>query len=306
MTTILRNFWRTLAGSDSKDPPAAPPVPVEQARRATPQMLNIDILPNDPVMAYFQSAPGAVDVERLEMDSPALRQLKAAGVRMIVPLVSQGELIGLLNLGARMSEQEYALDDRILLNNLAAQASVAVDRTRPGVKGDGAGGLEVVPKPGASNVWSRDPITRFTEPMRASSDGAVTLAAARSAELSKHLTFDGALLTIAPASTPATTQLTPTLTEGLTDLAGKPPPNLGALELGPAGLAGARRSGLGDRQHLELLRRAGPRRPPHCRRDPLREEPSRGQGLAVERLGLRARSVYRVGAGVPVRSRRRS
>jgi serine phosphatase RsbU (regulator of sigma subunit)/anti-sigma regulatory factor (Ser/Thr protein kinase) len=43
-----------------------------------------------------------------------------------VPLVSQGELIGLLNLGSRLSEQEYSADDRALLSNLATQAAPAL------------------------------------------------------------------------------------------------------------------------------------------------------------------------------------
>jgi len=43
-----------------------------------------------------------------------------------VPLVSQGELIGVLNLGPRRSEQEYSTDDRKLLDNLAAQAAPAL------------------------------------------------------------------------------------------------------------------------------------------------------------------------------------
>jgi serine phosphatase RsbU (regulator of sigma subunit) len=43
-----------------------------------------------------------------------------------VPLVSQGELIGLLNLGPRLSQQEYSADDRKLLNDLATQTAPAV------------------------------------------------------------------------------------------------------------------------------------------------------------------------------------
>jgi serine phosphatase RsbU (regulator of sigma subunit)/anti-sigma regulatory factor (Ser/Thr protein kinase) len=86
----------------------------------------VDIAPNDPLLAYLQSASGAVDVESLELDSPALAELKAAGVKLAVPLVSQGELIGVLNLGPRLSEQEYSSDDRKLLDNLAAQAAPAL------------------------------------------------------------------------------------------------------------------------------------------------------------------------------------
>src|SRR3954447_6595151 len=86
----------------------------------------IDIAPNDPLLVYLQSASGAVDVEALELDSPALAELKGAGVKLAVPLVSQGELIGVLNLGPRLSEQEYSSDDRKLLDNLAAQAAPAL------------------------------------------------------------------------------------------------------------------------------------------------------------------------------------
>jgi serine phosphatase RsbU (regulator of sigma subunit)/anti-sigma regulatory factor (Ser/Thr protein kinase) len=86
----------------------------------------IDIAPNDPIIGYFQSASGAVDVDTLELDSPAVRALKEAGVKLVVPLVTQGELIGLLNLGPRLSERDYSGDDRKLLDNLAAQAAPAV------------------------------------------------------------------------------------------------------------------------------------------------------------------------------------
>ena len=104
----------------------------ERAVEATPaeagadEAAPIDIAPNDPLLAYLQSATGAVDVEALELDSPALAELKAAGVKLVVPLVSQGELIGVLNLGPRLSEQEYSSDDRKLLDNLAAQAAPAL------------------------------------------------------------------------------------------------------------------------------------------------------------------------------------
>jgi serine phosphatase RsbU (regulator of sigma subunit)/anti-sigma regulatory factor (Ser/Thr protein kinase) len=93
--------------------PAAEPAPVE-------------IAPNDPIIGYFQNAAGAVDVDTLDLDSPALEALRAAGVKLVVPLVSQGELIGVLNLGPRLSEQDYSGDDRKLLDNLAAQAAPAV------------------------------------------------------------------------------------------------------------------------------------------------------------------------------------
>lgn len=96
------------------------------AAAAAPEQAPVDIAPNDPLLAYFQSANEAVDIEALELDSPALRELKAAGVKLAVPLVSQGELIGVLNLGPRLSEQDYSSDDRKLLDSLAAQAAPAL------------------------------------------------------------------------------------------------------------------------------------------------------------------------------------
>ena len=86
----------------------------------------IDIAPNDPLLAYFLTAQGAVEIEHLRLESPALDALRAEGVKLTVPLVSQGELIGVLNLGPRRSDQDYSSDDRGLLANLAAQAAPAV------------------------------------------------------------------------------------------------------------------------------------------------------------------------------------
>ena len=86
----------------------------------------VDIAPNDPLLAFLQGASGAVDVDALELDSPALDEMRAVGVKLVVPLLSQGELIGVLSLGPRRSDQEYSTDDRRLLDKLAAQAAPAL------------------------------------------------------------------------------------------------------------------------------------------------------------------------------------
>ena len=52
--------------------------------------------------------------------------MRAAGVALVVPLVANGELVGLLNVGRRLSDQDYSADDRRLLETLAAQAAPAV------------------------------------------------------------------------------------------------------------------------------------------------------------------------------------
>jgi serine phosphatase RsbU (regulator of sigma subunit)/anti-sigma regulatory factor (Ser/Thr protein kinase) len=52
--------------------------------------------------------------------------IRQAGVKVVVPLVSQGDLIGLINLGPRRSEQEYTGDDYKLMQDLSGQAAPAL------------------------------------------------------------------------------------------------------------------------------------------------------------------------------------
>jgi serine phosphatase RsbU (regulator of sigma subunit)/anti-sigma regulatory factor (Ser/Thr protein kinase) len=121
MTTIPSSLRRVLRREQRA--PQAEPVAAQPGRFEAPP---VEIAPNDPLIAYFSGTTGAVDIGTLQLDSPALAGLREAGVRLVVPLVSQGDLIGLLNLGARRSEQEYSADDRKLLYDLAGHAAPAV------------------------------------------------------------------------------------------------------------------------------------------------------------------------------------
>ena len=124
MVTILQNLRNVRLWRRNREQQVQKAEPLSQ----NPQLPSpvVDIAPNDPIMPYFLNAHGAVEVDKLTMDSPTLRSLKEAGVKIAIPLVSQGELVGLLNLGSRRSEQEYSADDRGLLNTLASQAAPAV------------------------------------------------------------------------------------------------------------------------------------------------------------------------------------
>lgn len=104
---------------------STPAVPAATAETLAPTPA-IDIADNDPLMAYLQGASGPVDLDALELDSVAVRELRADGVKLVVPLISSGELIGTLNLGPRLSEQEYSSDDRRLLESLSGQAAPAL------------------------------------------------------------------------------------------------------------------------------------------------------------------------------------
>src|SRR5687768_16759041 len=125
MTALTKSFRRRLQRRDRRARAAAEPAS-GAADMTVEQESPVEIAPNDPLLAYLQGASEAVDIDSLKLDSPALEELRAAGVRLAVPLVSQGELIGVLNLGPRLSEQEYSADDRKLLDNLASQAAPAL------------------------------------------------------------------------------------------------------------------------------------------------------------------------------------
>ncbi len=98
--------------------PAPRPVPVEDP--------HVDLDPDDPLLAHLTAVPEPTPVDRLPVDSPGVRALREAGITLVVPLVTSGELVGLLSLGPRRSENEYSTDDRRLLQDLAAHAAPAV------------------------------------------------------------------------------------------------------------------------------------------------------------------------------------
>jgi len=123
MTTWTQTLRRRITRRAAADAAATQP-DGEQLRGA--EASTVEIEPNDPILAFLQSAPGPVELETLELDSPAVRDLREAGVALVVPLISSGELIGTLNLGPRLSEQGYSTDDRRLLDSLAAQAAPAL------------------------------------------------------------------------------------------------------------------------------------------------------------------------------------
>lgn len=124
MVTIMQRLQKMRLGRVKREEQALQTVDETGSRKV--ETFPIELAPNDPIVAYFLSSPGATEIDKLHLDSPALRELNAAGVKVAIPLVSQGELVGLLNLGPRMSEQDYSTYDRTLLNDLATQAAPAL------------------------------------------------------------------------------------------------------------------------------------------------------------------------------------
>jgi GAF domain-containing protein len=86
----------------------------------------LEIDPEDPLVNYATHHPGACDVAELALASPALRRMEKQGLRLVVPLVAQGHLVGLLGLGAPRSAGPYTADDLRFLGELAADAAPAI------------------------------------------------------------------------------------------------------------------------------------------------------------------------------------
>lgn len=135
---VMSDETETLPAPDAEHSDGAKPPrrlsrlrrrPVKVDARPDPAIISgpeIDIAANDPILSYFHTTPGVVDIRHLALASPALDAMREAGVVMVVPLVTSGELVGLLQLGARLSEREYSKDDRQLLESLARYAAPAL------------------------------------------------------------------------------------------------------------------------------------------------------------------------------------
>lgn len=115
--------WQTEIREPSGETPVAQAPSANSGRLTTSS--EITLAPTDPLVAYFLKNPGVTMIHRTHLDSPVVRELRAAGMELSVPLISQEELLGVLNVGPRLSGQPYSPDDRTLLSRIAAHAPSA-------------------------------------------------------------------------------------------------------------------------------------------------------------------------------------
>jgi serine phosphatase RsbU (regulator of sigma subunit)/anti-sigma regulatory factor (Ser/Thr protein kinase) len=121
--SVGRAAWWALRGGERGPEPARVPAPGGPRRV---EVVSVQIAQDDPMVARLQATAGPILIDELQLASPGRDALRAAGLTLVVPLVSQGELIGLLGLGPRLSERDYASDDRKLLDDLAKRAAPAL------------------------------------------------------------------------------------------------------------------------------------------------------------------------------------
>jgi hypothetical protein len=99
---MIRSLGRRIRGRERETPTpadASSPGPTREAAA-------IEIAANDPLLPYLQDALGAVEIDSLELDSPAQCELRAEGIELVIPLVSQGELIGARRRAARRRRRD--------------------------------------------------------------------------------------------------------------------------------------------------------------------------------------------------------
>jgi len=124
MNAQNQSLWQRIFRRENTEIQDA--VPQSEEPSPNGDISSLEIAPNDPLLAYILNSPGVIEVDELNLESATLLDLRETGVKVSFPLVSQGELIGLINLGSRLSEQEYSRDDFRLLQDLATQASPAL------------------------------------------------------------------------------------------------------------------------------------------------------------------------------------
>ena len=68
MAAFVHSLRRVVRRGESAAQPAL--APGVRERDGDPEATAIEIAPNDAIIAYFQGAAGAVDIDGLELDSP--------------------------------------------------------------------------------------------------------------------------------------------------------------------------------------------------------------------------------------------
>jgi serine phosphatase RsbU (regulator of sigma subunit) len=98
----------------------------DELRKQSDAMELINVSDNDPLMAYVLSHSSTLKIDRLHLDSTVLQQMKRSGAEIILPLASQGELLGLLILGLHLKGEAYTREECIILDTLAPQVAPAL------------------------------------------------------------------------------------------------------------------------------------------------------------------------------------
>src|SRR5215472_7301734 len=70
-----------------------------ESSRSTEEIVVAD---DDPLLTYVLHHPGSLEIDRLHLNSPTLQKLSLSAAEILLPLASQGELLGMLILGPHL------------------------------------------------------------------------------------------------------------------------------------------------------------------------------------------------------------
>ncbi len=124
MIRRARRLWRGRFRRGGEE--ARPSVSLEEPRISASDISTLDLDPDDPLVVHLRDVSGAVDLDNLRLESPAVRQMMRDGIDVVLPLTNLGEVIGVLALGPRRGRQSYTAGDRAFLTGLAARLAPAV------------------------------------------------------------------------------------------------------------------------------------------------------------------------------------
>lgn len=102
-----------------------------------PEDLTLEMRYNHPVVLWLTGHEEALTKREIEI-SPHFQSLwkkeredlELLDPELFIPLLAQEELVGMLSIGKKKSEENYDHDDRLTLNTLANQTAVAVENAR--------------------------------------------------------------------------------------------------------------------------------------------------------------------------------
>lgn len=86
----------------------------------------VEVSRTDPLHGYLLQVAAPVELTGLTLGSPALEEMRRAGISLVVPVIGAGELLATIALGPRRSGQAYAATDRRLLGRIASAAAPAL------------------------------------------------------------------------------------------------------------------------------------------------------------------------------------
>lgn len=86
-----------------------------RAERQLEQAETFFVAEDDPFVAYALDHPNALVLEGIHLTSPLLQDLQVQAIEVVLPLASQGELVGFLALGPRMISVKYRRFTRAMI-----------------------------------------------------------------------------------------------------------------------------------------------------------------------------------------------